>query len=142
MIYDFINEICDILNIPVPSVSFDNAKFQTDTMMAQCSRDGSVICLKKYDKTNPDQLFSIAHELRHVWQIKNDEAYYLNDYKTVKECINITEYNLQSAEIDANAFAAIVMSEFFGITPQFNGLDLAVKDAINKRIKEIVKAGI
>lgn len=82
MIYDFINDICNILNIPTPSVSFDTSNFSTDTMMAQCSPDGSTIYIKKYDKPNPDQLFSIAHELRHVWQIQNDEQFYLSTSST------------------------------------------------------------
>ncbi len=37
MIQEFITEICDILNIPKPSVSFDTSNFPTDTTMAQCS---------------------------------------------------------------------------------------------------------
>ena len=78
MIYDFINEICTILNIPVPSVSFDTSNFATDTMMAQVDIDGKTLYLKKYDKPNPDQLFSIAHELRHIWQIKDSKALYLS----------------------------------------------------------------
>lgn len=46
MIYDFINDICDILNIPTPFISFDTSNFSTDTMIAQCSPDGSTIYIK------------------------------------------------------------------------------------------------
>ena len=58
---EFIIAICDVLNITPPTVLYDTSNFQTDTMMAQCSPDGSTIYLKKYDKPNPDQFFSIAH---------------------------------------------------------------------------------
>lgn len=76
MIKEYISDICNILNISIPSVSYDTSNFPTNTMMAQCSSDGSTIYLKKYNKPNPDQLFSIAHELRHIWQIQNDEQLY------------------------------------------------------------------
>lgn len=66
MINDYINDICDILDISIPSISFDTSNFPTDTMIAQCSPNGSTIYLKKYEKPNPDQFFAIAHELRHI----------------------------------------------------------------------------
>ena len=63
MIYDFINDICDILNIPTPFISFDTSNFSTDTMMAQCSPDGSTIYIKKYDKQpNPNETVKIYDE--------------------------------------------------------------------------------
>ena len=135
MIYDFINDICDILNIPTPFISFDTSNFSTDTMMAQCSPDGSTIYIKKYDKPNPDQLFSIAHELRHVWQIQNDEQFYLSTYKPIDLCPSIEEYNLQIAELDANAFAGLIMIEFFHIKPLFEGVSDSVKSKIYKRME-------
>lgn len=66
MVEEFIKDVCEILCIPVPSVSFDISRFLTDTMMAQCSPDGAVIYLKKREKPDPDYLFAVAHELRHV----------------------------------------------------------------------------
>lgn len=136
MIQEFISDICGILNIPVPSVSFDISNFPTDTMMAQVDSSGNTIYLKKYDKPNPDQLFSIAHELRHIWQIKNYNDLYFSNYQTV-ENIGIEKYNLQSAEVDANAFASIVMVDFFHLQPQYKGLPNYVVSAIKKRINEI-----
>lgn len=69
MIQEFITNICKILNIPIPSISYDTSNFATDTMMAQCDPEGDIIYLKKYNSPNPDQFFSIAHELRHIWQL-------------------------------------------------------------------------
>lgn len=135
MIYDFINDICDILNIPVPFVSFDTSNFPTSTMLAQCSSDGSTIYLKKYDKPNPDQFFSIAHELRHIWQIQNDEQLYFSTYKPIDLCTSVEEYNLQIAELDANAFAGLVMMDFFNLKPQFLGLSDSVKAKIFERME-------
>lgn len=136
MIYDFIKNICDILSIPIPSISYDTSHFPTDTMMAQVNSSGDIIYLKKYNKPNPDQLFSIAHELRHIWQIENHHDLYFSNYQTV-DIIGTEKYNLQSAEIDANAFASIIMVDFFHLQPQYKGLSDSVVSAINNRINEI-----
>jgi Zn-dependent peptidase ImmA (M78 family) len=137
MIYNFINDICDILNIPIPSVSFDTSHFSTDTMMAQVNSSVNTIYLKEYDKPNPDQLFSIAHELRHVWQIENYYDLYFHNYQTV-DIIGVEKYNLQPAEVDANAFASIIMVDFFHLQPQYKGLTDSVISSIKNRINEIV----
>ena len=97
----------------------------------------STIYLKDYDKPNPDQLFSIAHELRHVWQIENNQELYFSNYQTV-DIIGIEKYNLQPAEVDANAFASIVMVDFFHLQPQYKGLSVSVISAIKNRIAEII----
>ena len=49
------------------------------------------------------------------------------------------EYNLQKEEIDANAYACVVMMDMFGIKPLFNGLDDEVINKIWERAEEIVK---
>ena len=59
----------------------------------------------------------------------------MSGYKPSNKCSSVEEYNLQIAEVDANAFASIVMSDFFSIKPQWNGLSNKVIDAIEKRIK-------
>lgn len=135
MIYDFINDVCDILNISVPSISFDTSNFPTDTMMAQCSPNGSTIFLKRCNRPNPNQFFSIAHELRHVWQIQNDEELYFSAYKPIDLCHSIEEYNLQPAELDANAFAGLIMMNFFQLKPLFEGIPSSVKSRIFERIE-------
>ena len=135
MIHKFISDICDILNISVPSVSFDSSNFSTDTMMAQCSSDGSTIYVKKYDKPNPDQLFSITHELRHIWQIKNNEQLYFSKYKPIDMCSSGEEYNLQIAELDANAFAGLIMIDFFHLKPLFEGIPESVRSKIFERME-------
>lgn len=137
MIHNFINDICEILNISVPVVSFDTSSFQSKTTMAQVNRSCDTIYIKNHDNHDPDLFFSIAHELRHVWQIRTNEELYLSEYKPVDSCGSIEEYNLQIAEIDANAFAAMVMIDFFRITPLFNGMPDSVKDMIHERMEFI-----
>ena len=139
MIEEFITDICDLLDIPFPSISYDTSHFPTETTMAQCELTSNIIYLNKLDKPNPDYLFAIAHELRHIFQYQDDENFYLSDYKTSDNCSSIEEYNLQIAEVDANAFASIVMVEYFHMQPQWNGLSDKVINAINDRINIIIR---
>lgn len=139
MLYDYITELCQVLNIDVPNISHDISKFPTKTTLALCDSDGETIFIKPCNKPNPDCLFAIAHELRHVWQTKTNKALYLGNYKPIDLCSNIEEYNLQLAEIDANAFAGIVMIDMFGLTPLYQGMSQKVKNRINQRIQHIVK---
>ena len=134
MIEQFITDICELLDITVPSISYDISHFPTKTTMAQCELTNNIIYLNKLDKLNPDYLFAIAHELRHIFQYQNDENFYLSNYKTSDNCSSVEEYNLQIAEVDANAFASIIMVEYFHMKPLWNGLSDRVIRAINNRI--------
>ena len=139
MIEEYITEICELLDIPAPSISYDVSHFSTETTMAQCELTNNIIHLNKIDKPTPDYLFAIAHELRHIFQYQDDEQFYLSNYKTSDNCSSIEEYNLQIAEVDANAFASIVMVEYFHMQPQWNGLSDKVIRAINDRINTIIR---
>lgn len=72
------------------------------------------------------------------YQYQTDEEFYLSGYKPSNKCSSVEEYNLQIAEADANAFASIVMTDFFSIKPQWNGLSNKVINEINKRINIII----
>ena len=135
MIKEFITDVCELLEIRVPKISYDTTHFATKTTMAQCEPETNTIYLNKVDKPNPDYVFSIAHELRHIYQYQTDEKFYLSGYKPSNKCSSVEEYNLQIAEVDANAFASIVMTDFFSIKPQWYGLSGKVINAIEKRIK-------
>ena len=139
MVEKFIADICKLLDITVPSISYDTSHFLTETTMAQSELTNNIIHLNKIDKPTPDYLFAIAHELRHIFQYQNDEQFYLSNYKTSNNCSSIEEYNLQIAEVDANAFASIVMVEYFHMQPQWNGLSDKVIRAINDRINTIIR---
>lgn len=137
MLKEFIDDIAEILDIESPTISFDTSKFLTKTTMAQIDVKESVIYIKPFDKINPDILFAIAHEIRHFWQYKIDEEYFFEDYKPANEFSSIDEYNLQLAEIDANAFAGLIMMNYFKIKPLFKNLSNEVKLAIQNRMDEI-----
>jgi Zn-dependent peptidase ImmA (M78 family) len=137
MINDFIKNVCDTLKIPVPNVSYDTSCFLTKTTMAQYNSSENTIFLKKSDKINPDLLFSIAHELRHVWQYQTNEEFFFKSYKSSNLCSSVESFNLQIAEIDANAFAGLVMIEVFHLKPLYQGLSENIKDKIQARMDYI-----
>lgn len=139
MLLTFIENICEILEISMPEVSFDESRFQTATTLAQCDSRGDTIYLKDMNSPSPDLLFSAAHELRHIWQMRTDRVRFFDGYRTADRCRDIDEYNLQPAEVDANAFAGIVMVDFFGMKPQFHGLSEGTKAKIQERTKEIIE---
>lgn len=134
VIEEYIIDICNLLEIKVPKISYDASDFLTKTTLAQCEPSANIIYLKKIDKPDLDYMFSIAHELRHIYQYQTDEKSYLSEYKSSDKCSSIEEYNLQIAEIDANAFASIVMTDTFSVQPQWNGLPDKVIDAIDERV--------
>lgn len=132
-VYRFVKIICDDLRIKKPKITIE--KIQGTTLAKYIPKNNTVAIKKDYDNKY-DLCFSIAHELRHKWQI-DYKVYNFNDYKNSKESLSIKEYNLQGVEIDANAYAYLIMIGVFDIEPLFNGLDDDVKHQIKKRAKEI-----
>lgn len=138
MIYEFITHVCNQLSIRCPNFDYKTSTFPTKTMLAQYESEGNIIHIRRTDST-PDMFFAIAHELRHVWQIRIDEKLYMGSYKNREDCSSIEEYNMQLAEIDANAFAGLMVMEQLNLTPLYEGMSQAVKNKIYSRIKEIRK---
>ena len=133
---DFISEVCSILFISKPNIEYKPQEFfPTSTMLAMCTSDGTTVYVRHSEDITPDLLFSIAHELRHCWQIQNKPEM-LDGYRESQD-LTVEEYNLQQAEIDANAFAGVIMVDFFGIKPLFQGLPENVKDRIYAEMKNI-----
>lgn len=139
MLFEFIEDVCDVLEISVPEISFDGSRFQTATTLAQCDSRGRAIYLKDLGKPSPDFLFSAAHELRHIWQMRTDRERFFAEYRTADRCGNVDVYNQQPAEVDANAFGGLVMEDFFRLKPQFQGLSEGTRAKIFERMDEIVK---
>lgn len=131
----FATEICDILNISVPTIKFVSVdQMRTGTQIAALTPDA--VLIRNNIAVSPELFFSLAHELRHAYQIASGES--LEEYQRSDQ-INIEQYNLQPLEVDANAFSALIMSDFFGIVPQFQNMPDAVREAINDRMEQIQK---
>lgn len=133
MINNFIEYTCKVLHIKPPIISYNESNFPTASMKAYYDSARKTIFLRKFESLNPDILFAVAHEIRHIWQLKTNEKFYFANYKQNSKD-SLEDYNLQIAEIDAHAFAALLMMNNFGIKPLFNGLSDTVKSKIDERI--------
>lgn len=133
---EYISKLCSILNIAEPAISYDSSFFLSDTMMACCDISSRTIYLRHSNQNqnpDPDTMFAIAHELRHLWQ-STVKPQVIKQYRPVSE-LSILDYNLQLAELDANAFAGLVMISFFSLKPMFNNVPDKVKELIYQRMK-------
>lgn len=131
----FAREICDILEISVPDIKFVSAdRMHTGTQIAALTPN-AVLILDDI-AVSPELFFALAHELRHAYQIDHGES--LEEYRT-SDRISADQYNLQPLEVDANAFGALIMSDFFGIVPQFRNMPDTVRKAIKDRMKQLQK---
>lgn len=132
---EFIEIVCSNLKITKPIVE-EVLFLHTPTQLAEYVPADNVLKYRM-GKIPLDAMFSIAHELRHIWQMKNCPEIFQNYINSTDT--DIEQYNLQSAEIDANAYAMVIMESGFGITPQFKGLSEKVKKKISLRANEIVE---
>lgn len=117
----------------VPEVSYNTSHFITDTMLAYTDR--KTIYVKCDKRPTYDTFFSVAHELRHLWQIKTNKEYFFGNYKE-RNVLDVEAFNMQIAEIDAHAFSEVIMRVYFGVKPLHNGVSENVKLRIQEYIKE------
>ena len=136
----YIRTICDLLNIEIPQIVETGDVLDTDTMLAKADILNRKIYLSGKSKSM-DFWFAIAHELRHIWQAQDDFDKWFGNYMQI-ENTDIETYNLQDAELDANAFAMIVMVDVFGVKPKFNGLSPRIVEKIANRADKIAENGI
>lgn len=138
-IREYISDVCKNLKIPVPTIVY-GSNFPTTTTMAQYDLDNNQLVIPHIENPSPEYLFAIAHELRHAWQKQDDPEWFFTNYKSSTELDN-ESYNLQFAEIDANAYAAIVMENIFHLSPQLNNLTDRVVFEIERRMNQIISHG-
>lgn len=142
-ILEFIKEVCKDLCISIPdSIVTDDKKFNQGTQLATLAYENekSILYFRtKYEYGDVDMAFAIAHELRHKYQV-DTHVFDFDNYKT-SDKLSIREYNLQTEEVDANAYAYIVLLDFFKLKVDFKLLlkDDTVADVIMKRVDVIIE---
>jgi len=140
-ILEIAKECEKILSIKCPKIKFVPEKDETG-VLAKVVLDMN----KKIKRINfaldygniYDAYFTICHELRHVYQLKYNNQIF-EKYIEKGTGISTEDYNLQEAEIDANAFGSLYMQISFGIKPLFLGYSDNVKGKINKQIEKIAR---
>lgn len=121
-----------LLRVPEPRVvPTPSAKFLTPTTRAALSDDGKVIAVNR-DSAFPDRLsvwLVVSHEMRHLWQMRHGRI--RSGYAPASD-LPLGEYNGQGEEIDAHAWAVVVIASVFGIRPT---LEKNLGEEIWKRIE-------
>lgn len=135
MINNYVKMICGMLQLPMPQVFYSDNALQPG-QHARLTPDGKQLYLRKQKAASLDQLFAASSELRREWQRRNDNARYYGEYKSREE-LPLREFSMQPAEVDANAFAAVVVSAFFGVEPVFDEYPGVTRSRIDSRIAEI-----
>lgn len=135
-INEIIDFVCDNLKIKKPKIVYSREVFKTDTQMAAYNFHDEVLYLSPRfrKKLTFDAIFAVVHELRHKYQVDIQHETFL-DYKSSDQCKSVDEYNLQKVELDANAYAYIFMTHFYGVEP-LNFSDVVIK-AIYERCEYI-----
>ena len=135
-IKEYIRIICKDLGISVPNVRFTKSFKGSDTRLAEYDSHSNILMLSSRYENVLDLYFCVAHELRHKYQLDKD-IYDFSSYVT-SSTVDIKTYNMQEIELDANAYAYVIMANVFGVEPLFNGLDEDVKKKIIRRAIKIV----
>lgn len=132
---DFANDICDLLEIPIPTISFVPVnEMHTATQIAALTPAG--VLIRDDLEISPLLFFALAHELRHAYQ--NKYGVKIEEYQESSD-IDIGSYNLQLMEIDANAFASLLITSVTGIEPIFKDMPESIQKAIKARTNELKK---
>ena len=128
MVQELVENISKMLSIEPPEVVIVD-ELDTPTKMASADPVEGVIVIKSRLSAF-DAAIAISHELRHIWQY-NNEPQMFSDYQNSSN-LSKEDYNLQPAEVDANAFAELYVCQY-GKRPLWNGLSETVKKAIQDR---------
>lgn len=131
---------CSALSVPEPSVQIvDASLFSTPTTKCAVTDDGAELHINRNFANDPISSpliwLAMSHECRHIWQIFNTDLF--NSYKQSSE-LSLRAYNEQAAEIDAWAWAVLVVSRRFGIRPTLEQtFDVEFWRLIETRLKQI-----
>lgn len=138
----FTSEVCRILNVKEPKVSFDSSVIDEITgdfnAPSVYEQHQDIIYIRSYFEPVFMTFFSIASEIRHTWQHHYYPSKYYSNYARLdKKHRNYIEFYSQPAEIDACAFAHVVIEENFHTSCEHEGYTPQMIEWVEKRKEEI-----
>lgn len=131
---NFITDVCFVLGIDVPRVTQDFQDICIDTRKDQFA--GDVFFVSAIDDPDSEFLFCIAHDLRVRWQFLTNAEHY--DFKSAEE-IGLDNFDDQSAEVDAVAFATLYMLFYFQLLEKLVSLKPHTRELLKKRMEEVTQ---
>ena len=108
-----------------------------NTLLAECDPVKGILVLRDKYFSQIELVLAVAHECRHLHQYA--EGWLSDRLRDRPNSDNKIEYNLRPEEVDANAFASIILQELCGVKLLWNGMPEEVKKAIADREREIVE---
>ncbi len=108
-------------------------------MRAAVTNDFKIIYLNDnwIDYSVNEFTYSLSHEMRHVWQ-KKMKPDLIASHRTLDLCRNVEEYSLQPSEVDAHAWAYIMVCKLTSEAVPLNiMLGEKVAARVEKRINDI-----
>lgn len=122
-IYIIIDFTCELLDIDNPKVHIGKSKKLKNTYAKYYTSHD--LYINPNNINDNDLRFAIFHELRHHYQtLEIEDRYYESEYTVntwksdlynYKDNTHDKEYTTQSVEIDANAFATIMMKALYNL---------------------------
>lgn len=141
-IIDTVEKCAENLKIDCPKISF-GLDGRTSGNIAATILDSNkkvkeILLTNDYDNIL-DTLLAVCHEMRHIYQSVYDKNI-LDGYIELGSDISFEAYNLQAAEVDANAYASLFIQSNFGVKPLFQNFSESVRKKIEKRIDFLRKS--
>lgn len=105
--------------------------FKTRSTRAALAEDGSYIIINIDQELDLRSIwFAVSHEMRHLWQMQKN---CIRKVYSPSSGLPLSEYNEQPEEIDAHAWAVVVMKNVFGVRPT---LDVNLGETVWKKIED------
>lgn len=140
----YIKEICRLLELGNVKISNGTEKFHLEIFeekpMSIYIPEEDTLYVERLTEPTPKLLYYIAYGLRHAWQKKYYPVIFYTTYKKRTEENSLERFLLQSAEIDAHAFADIIMRSYFRLL--YNAFDGNLQKKILKKEEELLSNGL
>ena len=108
-IYNVTLFACDRMNIQCPLILLSNELKQTRGETWQNSNNLSKIIALRNNMRLDEYIEVLMHELRHAWQHEKHHDKFFRNYKFLDTGIDLKDYLMQPAELDAEAFSVRMM---------------------------------
>ena len=100
---------CNRMNIKCPQIILSNELNQLRGVTWQGGDNLTKLIQLKPGMSTSETMEVLLHELRHAWQHEKHHSKYFIDYRFLDTGIDLRDYMMQPAEIDAEAFSVRMM---------------------------------
>ena len=137
-IYQIAIIACNMLRIKCPQIILTDTLKDTRGESWQNSQQLTKVIFLKPGMTLAEETEVLLHELRHAWQHEKHQKKFFENYKFLDTGIDLKDYMMQPAEIDAEAFSVRVMVDLgFETYPVRRKIDKDLNLIIEEKAKRM-----